>query len=144
VSVTFTTESWNGATCRHLEGVIDEKLDGLSLFEGLDSISVLDLAGIQRVTSFGVRRWSEAVASIPSDVRQLYLVRCPPCIVDQFNMVLNFGGRAEVLSVSANGYCEKCGDDRLVPVAIFGADPHKQLARSLCPDCKSPLQLEQE
>jgi serine/threonine protein kinase len=144
VSVSISTERTGEVVCLHLDGVIDERFDASGLLMQLGRSSILDLAGIKRITSFGVRRWSEGFGELQPDVKNLYLVRCPPCVVDQLNMVLNFAGRARVLSVSANGYCEKCSDDRLLSVDLFGAEPLKQLARAICPECKSPLQLEQD
>src|SRR5579859_535081 len=105
--------------CLHLSGVVDERYEAKALLDAMAPVSVLDLEGVTRITSFGVRQWSEAMKTLPSHLKHLYLVRCPPSFVDQLNMVLNFGGRSEVLSTNCIYFCEECQEEREVRVDVL-------------------------
>jgi tRNA A-37 threonylcarbamoyl transferase component Bud32/ABC-type transporter Mla MlaB component len=135
------------ATCIHMAGVIDERFSAAQLLQNLAPVTVLDLDGIKRITSFGVRQWSDAMKSLPPSVKHLYLVRCPPCFVDQLNMVLNFGGRAEIVTATAIYFCDKCQEERPVRIDVL-ADRAQiasgQAPAATCPVCKEPLQLEDD
>ena len=135
------------ATCIHMAGVIDERFAAAQLLQNLAPVTILDLDGIKRITSFGVRQWSDAMKSLPATVKHLYLVRCPPCFVDQLNMVLNFGGRAEILTATAIYFCDKCQEERPVRIDVL-ADRAQigsgQAPPATCPTCKEPLQLEDD
>jgi eukaryotic-like serine/threonine-protein kinase len=133
-----------GVSCIRLVGVIDEKFDTNRILSKVDALTILELSGIRRITSFGVRQWTEAMKALPTTVKHLYLLRCPPVFVDQLSMVLNFGGRAEVISAFATCVCEKCGDENLALFDFVGdraAIAAGQLPESACPKCKTATQL---
>jgi tRNA A-37 threonylcarbamoyl transferase component Bud32 len=117
--------------CIHLAGTIDEGFDIDDLLEDLAPVIVLDLEKVRRVTSFGVRQWSLAMKHIPGHVAHVYLARCSPLFVDQLNLVLNFSGRAEVLSAFVPYFCEQCNEERLVLVDVL--DERARLARGEAP-----------
>ena len=70
---------------------------------------VLNATGMTRMSSLGVRQWLKAMDAIPKTLTDLYVVGCPTFFVDQLNMVLNFGGAAQVLTVLAPYTCTACG-----------------------------------
>jgi serine/threonine-protein kinase len=142
----FKSEGDTEVVCLRLSGVIDDKFEAKALLDALAPISILDLEGIKRITSFGVRQWSEAMKTLPSQVKHLYLVRCQPSFVDQLNMVLNFGGRAEVISTVAIYFCEECQEERNVPIDVLAdraqiSTGHTPPAN--CPTCSKPLVLDE-
>ena len=52
--------------------------------------------GVERISSFGIRQWVDFIGAITPRMAGIYYVECSPKVVDQFNMVANFGGvRAE-------------------------------------------------
>src|SRR5262249_50284771 len=105
---------------------------------------ILDVSEIKRITSFGVRRWTEAMRSVPETVRHLYLLRCPTVFVDQLSMVLNFAGRAEVLSAYAQFVCEDCGEEPAQLLDFVGDRTRLsagQLPEVPCPKCGKPCQV---
>ncbi len=128
-------------------GVIDETFKGASLLSQLSPITILDLEGIKRITSFGVRQWTDAMKNVPSQLKHLYLLRCQPSFIDQLNMVLNFGGASQVITGSVLYFCEKCQEDRLVSVDVL-ADRAKlvngQLPVANCEVCSQPLKFEDD
>jgi hypothetical protein len=109
-----------GITCLKLAGTIDEQFEGKQIAAGVKGGTlVLDLGDIQRISSFGIREWVDFVGAIGARVSSLWFVECAPKVVDQFNMVANFGGAGHVVSFYAPYRCDYCDDDRrrLVQVA---------------------------
>jgi serine/threonine protein kinase len=89
-------------------GLVDEHFRGFGALGGIKTL-VIDVSGMTRMTSFGVRQWLKAMDGLPKSVTDLYLLGCPTFFVDQLNMVLNFGGTGKVLTVMAPYTCPSCG-----------------------------------
>src|SRR4249920_2794418 len=90
-------------------GLVDEHFHGFGSFqEGVKSV-VINVSGMTRMTSFGVRQWLKGMDALPKGIADLYLLGCPTFFVDQLNMVLNFGGPAQILTVIAPYTCPSCG-----------------------------------
>jgi hypothetical protein len=109
-----------GITCLKLSGIIDEQFDGKKIAAGVKGGTlVLDLAEIDRISSFGIREWVDFITGISGKVTSLWFVECAPKVIDQFNMVANFGGGGSLVSFYAPYRCDYCDDDRrrLVQVA---------------------------
>jgi hypothetical protein len=107
-------------TCLKLAGTIDEQFEGKKVASGIKGgMLVLDLAEIDRISSFGIREWVDFVGAVSSKVSSLWFVECAPKVIDQFNMVANFGGAGQLVSFYAPYRCDYCDDDRrrLVQVA---------------------------
>ena len=135
------------SVCLRLAGVIDERFEAGPILRELTPQVILELSGIKRITSFGVRQWSDAMKSLPSSVKHLYLLSAPACFIDQLNMVLNFGGRAEVVTATALYFCEKCQEERSVAIDVLG--DHALLGAGAappapCPTCGTAMALEDD
>ena len=90
-------------------GLVDEHFAGFgSLGEAVKTV-VINVSGMTRMTSFGVRQWLKGMDALPKTIQDLYLLGCPTFFVDQLNMVLNFGGAAQILTVVAPYTCPSCG-----------------------------------
>ncbi len=89
-----------------LSGVLDERFDGARLTDSGTPFIVLDLEGVERITSFGVREWMRALQAI--DAELLCFINCPPCMLIQFNMIRGFGGRGRLVSFYAPYVCPRC------------------------------------
>lgn len=113
------------------EGVLDEDFVGSDLAGDLDCETlVIDLSGITRLTSFGIREWVDFIDRANARCQRSYLVDCSTRVVVQLNMVMRFAGRASVLSIIAPYHCENCGADTLRRLDVLqheqeirGADP---------------------
>jgi serine/threonine protein kinase len=124
------------ATLVTIAGHVDEHFAGFGAIGGT-KIVILDVSGMMRMTSFGVRQWLKAMNSLPKTVTDLYLLGCPTFFVDQLNMVLNFGGPGKVLTVVAPHTCPACGVESGEIVDVLtdraslakGALPDKECAR---------------
>jgi hypothetical protein len=125
-------------------GIIDEHFVNLGDL-GDASAAVLDLSGITFMTSFGVARWMKVMAGLPSTLRAMYLLYCPPIFVDTLNMVLNFGGRAKIVSVLAPYACSNCGAESNETIEVAGAMDQLvqgQVPAKACKACGGALVLD--
>ena len=90
-------------------GLVDEHFAGFkNLGDGVKTV-IVNVSGMTRMTSFGVRQWLKGMDALPKSISDLYLLGCPTFFVDQLNMVLNFGGAAQILTVVAPYTCPSCG-----------------------------------
>ncbi|MFY0521885.1 protein kinase domain-containing protein [Archangium gephyra] len=125
-------------------GVIDETFPLTSTSSDLGGLLIVDLGQVERISSFGVRRWIEFASKLPAGGIALYVVNAPPVMVDQLNMVEGFSGVARVLSVLAPYTCRACGEDRLrlvdlqseAPIIAEGRAPEHS-----CPVCAGKLEF---
>ncbi|QSQ25137.1 serine/threonine protein kinase [Pyxidicoccus parkwayensis] len=127
-----------------VSGVIDETFPLTANSPELTGLLVVDLGRVERISSFGVRRWIEFAGKLPAGALGLYVVHAPPVMVDQLNMVEGFAGVARVLSVLAPYTCPTCNEDRLRVVNL--QDEQKALAEErapehTCPVCSNPLEF---
>ena len=127
-----------------VSGVIDETFPLVSSSADLNGIVILDLGCVDRISSFGVRKWIEFVSKLPSGAIGMYMVYAPPVVVDQLNMVEGFAGVSRVLSVLAPYTCKQCNEDRLRAVNLV--DEAQTISESrapehTCPVCSSPLEF---
>ena len=88
-----------------VSGLIDESFLGLPKLGDEIRTCVIHVAAMTRMTSFGVRQWLKAMDGVPKAVTDLYLLGCPTFFVDQLNMVLSFGGSAQILTVAGPYAC---------------------------------------
>ncbi len=127
-----------------IAGVIDETFPLTSTSPELGGLLIVDLGQVERISSFGVRRWIEFASKLPVGGIALYVVNAPPVMVDQLNMVEGFSGVARVLSVLAPYTCRACGEDRLrlvdlqseAPIIAEGRAPEHS-----CPVCAGKLEF---
>lgn len=127
-----------------IAGVIDETFPLTSSTPELNGLLVVDLGRVERISSFGVRRWIEFAAKLPPGALGLYVVHAPPVVVDQLNMVEGFAGVARVLSFLAPYSCRTCNEDRMRVVNLV--DDAQVLSEGLapahrCPVCANPLEF---
>ena len=111
-----------------LGGVIDEDNE---LQELGDKISggtvVIDLGGVERINSCGVRDWVNWLNGVESKNANVVLVECSPAIVAQINLVNNFTGNGVVKSFYVPYFCPECDEEKvlLVESADMGPPPHE-------------------
>jgi serine/threonine protein kinase len=92
----------------NVSGLVDEHFAGFGNLGDAKTV-VINVSGMTRMTSFGVRQWLRGMDALPKSITELYLLGCPTFFVDQLNMVLNFGGAAQILTVVAPYTCPSCG-----------------------------------
>ena len=127
-----------------IAGIIDETFPLTSSSPDMGGLLIVDLGQVERISSFGVRRWIEFASKLPAGGIALYVVNAPPVMVDQLNMVEGFSGVARVLSVLAPYTCRACGEDRLRVVDLQAEAPIIAEGRApehSCPVCAGKLEF---
>ncbi|WP_395833588.1 protein kinase [Archangium violaceum] len=127
-----------------IAGIIDETFPLTSSSPDLGGLIIVDPGRVERISSFGVRRWLEFVSKLPPEGISLHVVNAPPVMVDQLNMVEGFAGVSRVLSVLAPYTCHACGEDRLRLVDLQTEAPLLAEGRApehSCPVCAGKLEL---
>ena len=135
-------------TCLRLSGAVDEQFDAPGLAETITSkYLLLDLAGVDRISSFGIRQWVDFIGNITPRMAGIYYVECSPKVVDQFNMVANFGGPGYIVSFYAPYRCDSCDQERRL---LFRTDEEAPLWKagqappSMCPTCGNPEDFDED
>lgn len=89
-----------------ITGVVDEDAD-LGMLEGVDGFVEVDVRGIRRFNSVGIRFWIDAVRAMGKRATVTF-VECPPVVVEQLNMIRGFLGHANVSTFYGPMRCERC------------------------------------
>ena len=136
-------------TCLRMAGTINESFDGKRLAGQIRARTlILDLGGVKRISSFGIREWTDFIKTVARGVDRIVAIECTPKVVDQLNMVADFlGGKGQVFSVYAPYRCDYCDVDRRVlfqvdrdQAAIRGMRPPERL----CETCSRPEYFDEE
>jgi serine/threonine protein kinase len=122
-----------------LQGRLTESFPGQALGKRLSGVVALELAGVERITSFGVRAWLEMLSEASSGLTRLYLARCSEPVVSQLNMIRSFSGGGTVVSFYAPYQCTSCkqGFERLIDCERDAATLQAGRAPpATCPHCQ--------
>ncbi len=130
-----------GRTVLEVAGSIDEHAD-LSLLGNPTGVVEVDMRGVQRINSYGVRSWIDTIRRVPPDVTLIF-THCPPLVVDQMNMVEGLLGHGRLASFYAPMVCPACEHEELefVEVSTCVAAGRK-LPEARCSECGSIMQLD--
>jgi ABC-type transporter Mla MlaB component len=136
-------EERGGSTQVTLAGAVTE----LANFEKLKAIrgtARVDLSGIERMNSLGVRAWCHFVRDAEAAGTALVFERCSPVIVEQIAMISNFfGTRSQVASLMAPYFCEACGTEH---TQLIERSPNAAMvvpAQNTCPKCGKPAVVDE-
>jgi len=110
VNLRWKLRGGSGRLVVELLGDFDETADLRELASALCGPVAIDLGGVRRINSAGVREWIEFVRNLPL-VTDLLLVGCSKVSVAQLNLIENFRGPARVESFWAPYACA-CGNER--------------------------------
>ena len=141
--VTTIEHRRSGARLIRFTGVLDEhnRLGELSEKVGAGT-ALLNLSGIERMNSTGVRDWMMWIEALRAKGSRPVLVACSPVVVDQLNRIKNFAGSAVVKSFHVPYVCPGCEAEKklLVHVSDMGAPPYTAPACA-CDACGRDMQL---
>jgi anti-anti-sigma regulatory factor len=134
--------------CLKFRGSIDETFEGKKLSATVRAQTlVIDLGSVTKISSFGLREWSDFMRGVEKSAKQIFLVECTPKVVDQLNMVANFAGKGLVYSFYAPYRCDYCDIDRQV---LFQVDRDREPIKSMrppeqpCETCGNPEYLDED
>jgi anti-anti-sigma regulatory factor len=137
-----------GVTLLKFTGTIDEAFDGKKVARSAEGHTlVLDLGGVKKISSFGIREWVDFVGAAKKTAVELLLIECAPKVVDQLNMVANFTAGGRVFSFYAPFRCDYCDSEHRVLLDL--AKDHEairsmKLADRPCPSCKESMYFDED
>lgn len=103
---------------------------------------VVDLSGVRRSSSFGVRLWVRFLARLREGTSDIELVRCSSALVRQFNMVPSMREGARITSVMLPYFCGECDDEREVLFAVEGPEPPIEPPSERCSECGEEMEFD--
>lgn len=119
-----------------MRGVLDERTRLADAISDLprDVDVIIDLSGVERINSFGVREWISFLRLFEGRGGALVLEGCSLPIVAQMAVVQNFLGPARVRSFYAPYLCRGCKAEsvELIEVADLGRDRKLPPRRCRC------------
>ncbi|MDB4962698.1 MAG: hypothetical protein JWP01_2697 [Myxococcales bacterium] len=134
--------------CLKFTGTIDESFEGKKLGStAAGDTLVLDLGGVKKISSFGIREWVDFVTAAKTQVRSMILIECTPKVVDQLNMVANFSGGGRVFSFYAPFRCDYCDSEHRVLLQVdkdHESIKSMKLAERPCPSCKEAMYFDED
>ena len=141
-AVSWELRNEEGGTRVVFRGQIDEHSKFGPLLAVTPANVTLDLEGIERINSSGVREWIEFVNELRLAGKHFALDRCSIAVVAQLNMVTNFAGKAPVRSMFVPYFCESCDDERLFCVKVHPGLKAELSESRPCPVCQSAMELD--
>jgi eukaryotic-like serine/threonine-protein kinase len=127
-----------------LKGAITDSTDLTPLAHNLRNAAIeFDLAGIDRISSGGVRQWLLLIKELEQREVALRFVRCPPVLLRQFQMIQNFSGqRGQLLSVLTPYCCATC-DTTASKLVDLRQDTAAQIAEApACGECGAQMEFD--
>jgi len=137
-------EEFDDALLLAFKGNIDENAFFGRIFETDKKKIVVNLLGVKRINSCGVREWVNAIKEIPPD-KQLEFVECSSLMVKQFNMITNFAGHGKIISFIAPYFCSRCNKqfEKLIVLSDYLEELLSLNAPTFpCPECRGNLEFD--
>ena len=128
-------------------GRLSETFTGAAVGAALRGIVVLDLAHVERISSFGVREWLAMLDAAREHVQELYLARLSEAAATQMGMIRSFAGGGRLTSFYAPYLCDACGKSarRLIDCERDAeAIRSRNAPPGVCPSCRSATNLDDD
>lgn len=137
-----------GISCLKFSGTIDESFEGKKIARSIQAETlILDLGGVKKISSFGIREWVDFATAAVKQVKQLVMIECAPKVVDQLNMVANFAGGGRVFSFYAPFRCDYCDSEQRALLEVskdWEAIKSMKLGDRPCPSCKESMYFDED
>ena len=140
-TLTWLINTDDGMANVALSGVINEEADLQQITKNLEGHEHvrLDLAGIHRINSSGIREWMHFIGPF-TEAREVELVRCSPAMVAQLNVFRDFAGTARVLSYQAPYLCPDCDAQKYLDVEVEQEEPTPETLP--CTSCEGEMEFD--
>ena len=125
-----------------LRGELTERFVLASVRPQLRDQVVLDLAGITRINSPGIRQWINFLQEAESRAESVRLQRCSVAFTRQLSLVGNAGGGAQIDSVMAPYFCDLCRAEDARLVEVSGGEIPDVDDDVPCPECGEPMEFD--
>jgi hypothetical protein len=125
-----------------LGGDITEEAELDLALEGIGKNAVIDLSGIKRVNSFGVRNWVNFMQALAEVCESVRFENCATCMVRQFSMVPTTRKGAHIGSLMLPYYCPDCDDEREIRLEVRAASAPEEPPEENCPECGEEMEFD--
>jgi hypothetical protein len=92
-----------------LSDVVDDTFDLDSHVPGLKNEIFVLCSNVKRINSTGVKKWIMFFQKMTAAGKKVYYVQLSPVLVEQFNLISNFGAGGTVVSIEIPFQCTACG-----------------------------------
>ncbi|HTE55047.1 MAG TPA: STAS domain-containing protein [Kofleriaceae bacterium] len=99
---------------------------------------VIDVRGVERMNSMGVRNWIDFMERLQSRTSEIVIRQMPPAMVSQASMITTFIGDSRVESFLSPWYCPGC-ENTIEQLHGYLDDLPIAIA---CPKCRTPMELD--
>lgn len=140
----------DGFTAVRLDGILDEHngLAQLTTALGAGEHLLIDLGGVKRINSVGVRDWVLWLRALRGRWKELTLFDCPPPVMNEVNFVKNFAEGARITTFGAPLFCGLCQKEetRVLDAYALKAAPRRELPSFACgkSGCQNALDDDEE
>lgn len=141
-ALTWNLEDKDGARRFVMQGEITEEADFSGVVTAAKERVVLNLAGVQRINSCGVREWIGFLQRLEGKADVVELELCSPVMVRQLSMIATMRGNAAVTSILVPYFCEACDDERTVPLEMTPGVRLTLAETAPCPECGGEMDLD--
>jgi eukaryotic-like serine/threonine-protein kinase len=142
--VQLAVDSSGPATVVTIGGEIDESAV-FARDPGLHGRVTVDLQGVTRLNSCGVRHWLDFIGSLQG-AEELVLRRCAVPFVTQLNTVVGLHGGARVESIMAPFACQDCGAESVREIVLTDEtveDPESAVVGGTCAECGGVIEFDE-
>jgi anti-anti-sigma regulatory factor len=137
--MTVTTTARDDGVAIRITGAMNEGTDFAQALAGANGHVVVDLSGVERVNSYGVREWIHFLRGLEAKAKRVTLAGVSVVMVRQMNMIPEVRGTAEVTNVFAPYYCPRCEDERTVALPEHAKSAP---AHAPCPECQAQMDFD--
>jgi hypothetical protein len=136
---TISADPWGPLVA--LQGAINEQTDLTPLVLKLQQEPRvrLDLAGVQRITTSGIREWMHFIGPFTA-TKKVELVHCSPAIVAQLNIFRDFIGTALIHSFQAPYLCPVCDAQTYLELSASVSSIAPETIP--CAECGAPMEFD--
>lgn len=128
----------------YVSGIIDEQSNFSDIIESGDNPIYIDLSGLERITSFGVKGWIIMLNSLAG--KDVIYVNCPVVFIEQVNLVPGFKGLGKIESFDVPFFCSFCDKEHTYLTTALTLKEEKFLnvinAQYNCPNCNKELEFD--
>lgn len=139
-AMTWTLEERVEATYVRLSGAVTGQADFETLLAQLGPGPVtIDLSGVTRLNSIGIRHWVDFATRLSSE-RRVELRECSPAFVEQLMLIERMQSNTQIRSIRLPFSCDACDHGYDLTLAI--AEQTELPSMAPCPRCTAPSELD--
>ena len=121
-----------------VQGAISDKVTLDATAIPPKKIVVLDVSGVIRINSYGVRTWCVFLSDLCDKSKSVHLEGVPPVFVQQANMIRSFFASATIDSFFTPWCCPECESEENILHRVNDTIPET----TPCRECKADMEFD--